>query len=114
MENLILLTCFFIFALFTAISMLIMGYIFSYKNPEKIKSSTYECGLAPKTSANISFNIRYFYYLIMFLIIDVSSIFMYPLMAKNYLYSKNHTLIIEVFLLLLLISIIVFFKRTNK
>ncbi|MGN1152838.1 MAG: NADH-quinone oxidoreductase subunit A [Candidatus Gastranaerophilaceae bacterium] len=106
MENLIFLTCFIIFGFLTAVLMLVMGYIFSYKYPNKIKSSTYECGLAPKSSAKLSFNISYFYYLIMFLIFDVVSIFLYPILACSIEYSKSHYLIILIYLITVFIALI--------
>lgn len=80
MANLIFLTCFTVFAFLTALSMLLSGCFFCYKSPNECKSSTYECGLAPKQSAkHISFHIRYFFYLVMVLIFDVASIFLFPL-----------------------------------
>lgn len=110
MENLIFLTCFVLFAFLTAVCMLVMGYIFSYKSPDKIKSSTYECGLAPETSAKINFNIKYFNYLIMYLIFDISVIFIYPLLVTGVEYSKYHLITLILFLLLLLTGIFCAFK----
>ena len=108
MENLIFLTCFILFAFLTAVSMLIMGYIFEYKSPDGIKSSTYECGIKVKEYRNISFNIRYFRYLIMFMIFDISSIFIYPILATEVEYSKFHTNTITVYLLLILFALLQF------
>ena len=51
MENLIFLTCFSLFAILTSLSMLTAGFIFEYKSPDNIKSSTYECGLTITQSA---------------------------------------------------------------
>ncbi len=107
MLNLIFMTCFIIFALLTAVFMLVAGFIFSYKSPDEIKSSTYECGLSPETSAKISFNIKYFNYLIMFLIFDISAIFLYPLFASEFYYLKSHAGTIVVFLFLLLFALFI-------
>ena len=108
MENLIFLTCFILFAFLTAVSMLIMGYIFEYKSPDGIKSSTYECGIKVKEYRNISFNIRYFRYLIMFMVFDISSIFIYPILATEVEYSKFHTNTITAYLLLILFALLQF------
>lgn len=105
MQNLIFLTCFFVFAFITAVCMLLAGYIFSYKKNDFVKSSTYECGLKPIGNAKICFHIRYFNYLIMFLLVEVSSIFLYPLMLCCVLYSYYNLLVIIIFLSLLFFSL---------
>ncbi len=105
MLNLIFLTCFVLLAFLTAVVMILAGVIFSYKKRDSVKSSTYECGLKPIKSANICFHIRYFNYLIMFLIVEISSIFLYPLMICCVSYSCFRVTVIIIFLLLLLFSI---------
>ena len=106
MPNLILFTCFIIFAFLTALAMLIMGYIFSYKNPHSTKSSTYECGLKPEHTSKIMFNIKYLNNVIMFLIFDVALIFIYPILSTRIEYSNPHLGIIIVYLLILLTAIL--------
>lgn len=114
MENLIFLTCFIVFAFLTAVSMLAAGYIFSYKSPDSVKSSTYECGIEPEKSGKLSFNIKYFLYLIMFLIFDISAIFLYPLLVTGVEYSKSHYGTIVAYLLLLVIALINFVSLGRK
>lgn len=111
MINLIFMTCFIIFAFLTAVSMLIAGYIFSYKSPDRVKSSTYECGLSPKTSAKVNFHIRYFNYLIMFVIFDLSVIFLYPLFSDGIGYIKSHWGVLISFLVILLCGIFAAINR---
>ena len=112
MINLIFIFCFVIFALLTAIAMIVMGYIFSYKSSDKVKSSTYECGLAPETSAKICFNIRYFNYLILFLIFESALILIYPLCVYSGTY--NYFEFIALFLFLSMLLIVVFYSIKRK
>ncbi len=107
MENLIFLTCFSLFAILTSLSMLTAGFIFEYKSPDNIKSSTYECGLRITQSAKIKFNIKYFFYLIMLLIFDISSVFLYPLLIIE-LNSLFEYLILFIYLGLILSAFIIF------
>ena len=105
MENLIFLTCFVVFAFLTAFSMLLSGFILGYKSPERCKSSTYECGLAPTQSAKYNkFHIKYFFYLVMVLIYDVASIFLFPMFVVQSSSLKSNLLIfayiIQIFLAL--------------
>ena len=105
MENLIFLTCFSLFAILTSLSMLTAGFIFEYKSPDNIKSSTYECGLTITQSAKIKFNIKYFFYLIMLLVFDISSVFLYPLLIIE-LHSLSEYLILFIYLCLFLSDIL--------
>ena len=47
-------------------------------NPNPIKNSTYECGMAPAGNAWIQFNFRFYFFAIMFVSFDVLTIFLYP------------------------------------
>lgn len=111
MENLIFLICFSIFAILTAIAMLLMGFIFSYKNPQKEKSTTYECGLTPKTSARTNFNIKYFNYITIFLLFETACSFLYPIFATGIEYSKVYKNITVCFIILLLFGLVIAIKH---
>ena len=113
MENLIFLTCFSLFAILTSLSMLTAGFIFEYKSPDNIKSSTYECGLTITQSAKIKFNIKYFFYLIMLLIFDISSVFLYPLLIIE-LHSLSEYLILFIYLCLILSAFTIFILSWRK
>lgn len=47
-------------------------------NPDPIKSSTYECGVDTVGSSWVQFNFRYYYYALVFVIVDVLTVFLYP------------------------------------
>ncbi len=51
-------------------------------NPNSIKSSTYECGMEPVGSAWVQFNIRYYFYAIVFVVIDILTVFIFPWAAR--------------------------------
>lgn len=105
MYNLIFIVCFGIFAILMALAMLITSYIVSYKAPNETKSSTYECGLKPIKDANIQFDIKYFNYLIIFIITECSTIFIYPLCASRVEVDKILAIKLVIFLIILLIAI---------
>ena len=48
------------------------------KNPSPAKSSTFECGMETIGSAWVQFNFRYYFYALLFLILDVLVVFLYP------------------------------------
>lgn len=109
MKNLIFMSCFIIFSILTAVSMIVTGIVFSYKSFEETKSSTYECGLSVTTPANLKLNIQYFFYLIMFLIFDVCSIFLYPLLIIETNSINNYGCIL-LYISLILTAMITFIK----
>jgi len=48
------------------------------KNPSPTKSSTFECGMETIGKTWVQFNFRYYFYALVFLIIDVLVVFLYP------------------------------------
>ncbi|MBI4285427.1 MAG: NADH-quinone oxidoreductase subunit A [Chloroflexi bacterium] len=47
-------------------------------NPSPVKSSAYECGMETIGTAWVQFNFRYYFYALIFLILDVLVVFLYP------------------------------------
>ena len=48
------------------------------KNPSSIKSSPFECGMETIGKTWVQFNFRYYFYALVFLILDVLVVFLYP------------------------------------
>ena len=46
--------------------------------PTPVKSSTYECGVKTIGRSWVQFNFRYYFYALMFIVLDVMVIFLYP------------------------------------
>ena len=46
--------------------------------PNPIKSSTYECGMETIGKTWVQFNFRYYFYALMFIVLDVLVVFIYP------------------------------------
>ena len=74
---------FLIVALLFTISMLLIPIILRFlkivpNKPNSIKTSTFECGMETIGQAWVQFNFRYYFYALVFLVIDVLVIFLYP------------------------------------
>jgi NADH:ubiquinone oxidoreductase subunit 3 (subunit A) len=54
----------------------LIGIVPRKSNPDK--TSTYECGMEPVGEAWIQFNFRYYLFAVMFVALDVLSVFLYP------------------------------------
>jgi len=48
------------------------------KKPSPIKSSTFECGMETIGKTWVRFNFRYYFYALVFLVLDVLVVFLYP------------------------------------
>ena len=48
------------------------------KNPSPTKSSTFECGMETIGKTWVQFNFRYYFYALIFLVVDVLVVFLYP------------------------------------
>ena len=48
------------------------------REPDKLKSSTYECGERPIGEPWIRFRVAYYIFALMFVVFDVEAVFLYP------------------------------------
>jgi NADH-quinone oxidoreductase subunit A len=61
----------------TAIALRLSG-IGARKKPNPNKDTTYECGMQTVGRAWVQFNFRYYFYALVFVVLDVLTIFLYP------------------------------------
>ena len=52
------------------------------KNPSQAKQDTYECGMKPFKEAWTQFNFHYYTFAILFVVMDVMSVFIFPWAAR--------------------------------
>lgn len=74
---------FLVVAIFFAVSTLLLPSLLRLigivpKKPNPIKTSTYECGMETIGKSWVQFNFRYYFYALIFLILDVLVVFLYP------------------------------------
>ena len=66
------------FAAFVVLAMNLLAWLFSPKDPNALKATTYECGEIPYGKSWIQFNIRFYVIAIVFLIFDVEVALLFP------------------------------------
>jgi len=75
-----------IFALVGLAMGLIAFFLAFALRPKRIDSdlatTSYECGIPPKTDSKIKFNIRYIVFALIFVAFDVEAVFLYPWAVK--------------------------------
>ena len=74
---------FLIVAIFFAVTTLLLPFFLRFirivpHKPNPIKSSTYECGMETVGKSWVQFNFRYYFYALLFLVLDVLVVFLYP------------------------------------
>ena len=112
MKELICLSVFIALSTLFAILMVLAGFLCQYKKKNKVKNSTYECGIEPISDARIEFDVRYFNYAVMFLIFDIETIFLYPFAV--YLDILGLFAAAEAFIFVILLLLGLFFAIEKK
>ncbi|MBI2521444.1 MAG: NADH-quinone oxidoreductase subunit A [Bdellovibrio sp.] len=68
-------------ALLIIFGALILSYLIRPSNPSLIKQTAYECGELPVGTAWANFNVRFYVVALVFIIFDVESALMFPVVA---------------------------------
>ncbi len=55
-----------------------VNFLFSPKNPDPEKLSSYECGFEPFSDSRIEFDVRFYLVAILFIIFDLEIAFLFP------------------------------------
>ncbi len=69
---------FLIISLFLPAAAILIAGILSPKKPNKLKSTTYECGIETVGDTWVQFKVQYYIYALVFLVFDVETVFLYP------------------------------------
>ena len=74
---------FLIFAAVVPVSMLMIPYVLTLigakpHHPDSVKTDTYECGMHTIGGSWVRFNFRYYFYALLFVVFDVTVVFIYP------------------------------------
>ena len=56
----------------------VVSFFMAPNKPNERKLSTYECGEIPVGFAWVQYNVRYYFFVLMFLIFDVETVFLFP------------------------------------
>ena len=58
-------------------------------NPSEIKEGMYECGMRVDSDRWQGYNLRYYYYALLFVIFDIETVFLFPWAVKYGVLSKE-------------------------
>ena len=77
MEYGMILSFLFFAVLFVAGGVAVNRLLMPYR-PNRIKESTYECGIEPTDNAIIKYNIRFYVFALMYVVFSVEAVFLFP------------------------------------
>ena len=60
------------------VALLIAGWLFGPRRPDKEKATPYECGFEAFEDARMKFDVRYYLVAILFIIFDLETAFLFP------------------------------------
>lgn len=90
---------------------LFLGKLLRPYSPSSNKYVTYESGIEPLGDSRVQFNIRYYMFALLFLIIDVETVFLYPWAVVYKKLGIFSLVIIGFFVALLLLGFIYAWKK---
>jgi len=78
----LLVAFFFIVGALIPVGAIGVAWILGPKKPNKIKQSTYECGLETVGDSWVQFKAQYYIFALVFLVFDVETVFLFPWAVK--------------------------------
>nr|WNN64246.1 NADH dehydrogenase subunit 3 [Ceresium sinicum ornaticolle] len=103
--KLMMILSFIILAILTLL-VIILNLISKKSFSDREKSSPFECGFDPKSSARLPFSLQFFLIAIIFLIFDVEITLLLPLIVTmNLANSLSYTLVVIFFIMILLVGL---------
>ncbi len=101
------MTLFFLFVVIIALLFLIINLIFAPHNPYQEKYSIFECGFHSFLGQNrTQFGIKFFIYALIYLILDLEILLVYPLALSGYINNLYGLIVALIFILIVTIGFV--------
>jgi len=81
------------------------------KKPDPVKSSTFECGMETIGESWVQFNFRYYFYALVFLVLDVLVVFLYPWAVNLRELGTSSFIIILILIFIILVGYVYAWRK---
>ena len=81
------------------------------KKPDPVKSSTFECGMETIGESWVQFNFRYYFYALIFLVLDVLVVFLYPWAVNLRELGTSSFIIILILIFIILVGYVYAWRK---
>ncbi len=71
------------------LALIVVGNIINRHQPDPEKCSPYECGFEPFEDSRLPFDIRFYLVAILFIIFDLETAFLFPILIDSIVITKN-------------------------
>lgn len=99
-------TFFFFFVCIIAVLFLAINLLLAPRNPYSEKLSVFECGFHSFSQSRTPFNISFFIYALLFLILDLEILLMYPYAVSSYVNNVYGLVLVLIFTIILTIGFV--------
>lgn len=100
------MTLFIILVCIIALLFLIINFIFAPHNPYQEKYSMFECGFHSWNQTRLQFNITFFIYGLIYLLLDLEILLLFPFATSEYVNNLYGLMITLIFILIITIGFI--------
>ena len=81
------------------------------RKPDPVKSSTFECGMETIGESWVQFNFRYYFYALVFLVLDVLVVFLYPWAVNLRELGTSSFIIILILIFIILVGYVYAWRK---
>jgi NADH-quinone oxidoreductase subunit A len=79
--------------------------------PNPVKNSTFECGMPTIGKTQVRFNFRYYFYALIFLVLDVFVVFLYPWVVDLRNLGFPAFIVMAVFIVIMVVAYVFAWKK---
>jgi NADH:ubiquinone oxidoreductase subunit 3 (subunit A) len=103
------------FGLIFALPVILVPWLFAPRNPTPMKRATFEAGQVPTGDARVHLMMQYYPYLLIFVVMDVVSIFLFAWATTTITFSSIETsVVIGIFLGVIFIPLVYGLRLAGK
>lgn len=90
---------------------LVLSWVLSPRQPDRIKDAAYECGVDPVGDARLRHSVRFYVVAMLFIVFDLETVFLYPWAVSYKKLGMFGLIEMVIFMIILVIGYVYVWKR---